>query len=126
MYTRDAQNKVTLSEDTRGKLYYFPDYNRNDPHDPGNIAADTAPFLRSQTLEYTERTTETMQLKGQHKFPIPEVGFKGIFSFLAPELNLDPGPKFVWSQPAGQDAIRFPLARAFICPGRPALHDGFH
>jgi outer membrane receptor protein involved in Fe transport len=72
LYTHTAEDKVTLAEDTRGKEYFFPGYDPNDPTGPGNTQ-DTrfaAPYLRTETLEYTERTTSTLQLNGRHTFPV--------------------------------------------------------
>lgn len=87
MYTRVAEDIATLAEDTRGKEYYFPGYDRDDPRDPGNRERDAAPYLRTQTLEYTERTTHTLQLNGKHTFPIPDWGWDNIFTLLDPELD---------------------------------------
>ena len=70
LYTRTATDKATLAEDTRGKEFFFPGYDPNDPTDPGNEEgnAETAPYLRTETLEYTERTTASLQLTGRHRF----------------------------------------------------------
>jgi TonB-dependent receptor len=87
MYTRAVQDKATLAEDTRGKANAFPGYNPNDPNDPGNQAPDTAPYLRTQTLEYTERTTQTIQLSGHHKLPDFHWAWKECFTILPPELD---------------------------------------
>ena len=89
MYTRVTEDKAILAEDTRGKEYYFPGYNQRNPFDlgnaPGNLSA--APYLRSETLKYTERTTETFQFNGEHTLTIPEVGFDEIFTILSPEID---------------------------------------
>ncbi|MGC9326174.1 MAG: TonB-dependent receptor domain-containing protein, partial [Candidatus Hinthialibacter sp.] len=87
LYTRAAEDKATLAEDVRGKQYYFPGYDRYDPHDPGNLERDAAPYLRTETLEYTERTTQTMQLRGRHHLPDPHVGIKGFLTSLNPEVD---------------------------------------
>lgn len=73
LYTRSAEKQATLAEDTRGKLHYFPDYVRDDPHHPGNRQRDAAPFLRTETLEYTERYTQMFQLGGLHQLPSPTI-----------------------------------------------------
>ena len=78
---------ATLAEDTRGKAYYFPGYDRNDPKAPGNQQRDAAPFLREETLEYTERQTQTLQLSGNHKLPVPEYHLGDHFTTLKPELS---------------------------------------
>jgi outer membrane receptor protein involved in Fe transport len=89
MFTRVAEETATLAEDTRGKSYYFPGYDRNDPRHPGNISDNryAAPYLRTETLKYTERTTETVQLSGRHRIPMPELGIKNIFMLLEPEID---------------------------------------
>jgi len=86
LYTHTAEDIATLAEDTRGKAYYFPGYNPDNPHDPGNLERDSAPYLRTETLEYTERTTETLQFHGQHELPDP--CYSGNFiRMLAPKLD---------------------------------------
>ncbi|MBN1256988.1 MAG: TonB-dependent receptor [Planctomycetes bacterium] len=87
MYTRVAEEVATLAEDTRGKEFYFPGYDPDDPKCDGNQNQDAAPYLRSETLEYTERTTETLQLSGKHRLPIPEFGHERVLKILPPELD---------------------------------------
>ncbi|HNT36972.1 MAG TPA: hypothetical protein PKH07_18425, partial [bacterium] len=87
MYTRTAEDVATLAEDTRGKEFYFPGYDPNDPRHPGNQERDAAPYLRMETLEYTERTTQTLQLRGRHTLLDPDLEIKGGVSFLAPEFD---------------------------------------
>ncbi len=87
MYTRAAQDKATLAEDTRGKAYYFPGYDPYDSMDPGNQNPDAAPYLRAQTLEYTERTTRTIQLSGRHTPWDPQWSIQEYFIFQRPELD---------------------------------------
>jgi len=84
MSTRSATDTATLAEDTRGKKYFFPGYNVNDPTDPGNQARAAAPYLRTETLTYTERTTQTLQLSGKHTLPMPEFGRDGFIKFERP------------------------------------------
>ncbi|WP_169853113.1 TonB-dependent receptor [Anaerohalosphaera lusitana] len=89
MYTHVAENEVTLAEDTRGKEFYFPGYDPTDNTDPGNAmdSRSTAPYLRTETLQYTERTTETLQFSGTHELPDMGFGFGEKFRFLAPEFD---------------------------------------
>ncbi len=87
MYTRVADDTATLNEDTRGKNYFFPGYNPNDPHDPGNQVRTEAPYIRTETLQYTERKTTTAQLNGQHNIEIPEIGLKGFLSLMSPKID---------------------------------------
>lgn len=88
LYTRTAEDKVTLAEDTRGKEHFFPGYDPDDPFDPGNQARDSAPYVRTETLDYTERTTSTVQFSGRHEFPLEDFGAEdGFFGFQAPVLD---------------------------------------
>ncbi|MBZ0258032.1 hypothetical protein K8I31_18350, partial [bacterium] len=87
MYTRATEDKSILAEDTRGKEYYFPGYDVNDPEDPGNRERDAAPYIRTETLQYTERTTQTLQFNGKHTLPNPEWGFDKIIKTLNPVLD---------------------------------------
>jgi len=87
MYTRIAEDAATLAENTRGKEYYFPTYNRFDSRHPGNAQRDLSPYLRTETLTYSERITETFQIRGEHKAPIAEFGMDRILTLLPPELD---------------------------------------
>jgi outer membrane receptor protein involved in Fe transport len=98
MYTRTAEDIATLAEDTRGKKslhrfwpqFYgpeFDDYDMDDPNHPANQERDAAPFIRTQTLEYTERTTNTVQFSGRHTLPDPNVARENFFTLLNPELD---------------------------------------
>ena len=87
MYTRTAEDKAVLAEDTRGKEYYFPGYNPYNPYIEGNLKGDAAPYIRAQTLEYTERTTQTFQLRGTHRFSDPDFSISDKVDFLEPELD---------------------------------------
>jgi outer membrane receptor protein involved in Fe transport len=87
LYTRTAEDKVTLAEDTRGKAYYFPGHDPYDPTTPGHEFPDSAPYLRLETLDYTERTTQTFQIRGTHVLPYEPFGFEEVLVFGAPELD---------------------------------------
>ncbi len=89
MHNRATEDKTILAEDTRGKAYYFPGYNPDNPFDLGNAPdnVDAAPYLRSETLKYTERESDTWQFSGKHSVPTPEFGFDDIFTMLSPELK---------------------------------------
>jgi outer membrane receptor protein involved in Fe transport len=89
LYTHIAEDKATLAVDTRGKEYFFPGYDPNDKTDPGNDPSKllAAPYLRLETLEYTERTTSTLQLHGHDRFPVGEWNLGSSWQFLAPELD---------------------------------------
>ncbi len=100
MFTRVAEDKATLLEDTRGKktlAKFFPDnfnpdffsnYDPKDPDHPGNSeAADAAPYLRQETLQYTERTTQTLQFRGKHKLGELDLSIGELITFLRPEFD---------------------------------------
>lgn len=67
LYTRSAEDSVTVAEDTRGKAHFYPGYDPHDPNSPGFYEFNAAPYLRLETLQYTERTTATLQLYGNHR-----------------------------------------------------------
>jgi len=86
--TQSAEDTTTLAEDTRGKQYYFPGYDMNNPTGPGNgDGRFAAPYLRAETLEYTERSTETVQLSGWHKLLEDDLTDGDILSLKSPELD---------------------------------------
>jgi outer membrane receptor protein involved in Fe transport len=89
LHTRTAEDTATLAVDTRGKEYFFPGYDPNDPTGPGNTPSElnSAPWLRLETLEYTERTTGTLQLTGRHRLPIGDSGPADGFGLRDPELD---------------------------------------
>ncbi|MEZ6194608.1 MAG: TonB-dependent receptor [Planctomycetota bacterium] len=87
LYSRTTESTATLSTDTRGKSYFFPGFDPNDPNSPGSDIVDAAPYIRLETLNYTERTTSTFQINGQHKLPVEGFGVDGLLEFLRPELD---------------------------------------
>jgi len=86
LYTRTAEDTATLAEDTRSKSYFYPGYDPNDPNTNGHQDPLAAPYLRLETLEYTERTTGTLQLSGKHTVPV-SMGSLGALKFESPEIN---------------------------------------
>lgn len=72
LYTRAAEDTATLAEDTRGKEFFFPGYDPSDSMGEGNQEPLAAPYLRTETLEYVERTTRTLQLRGEHNLPVDD------------------------------------------------------
>ncbi|MEZ5975967.1 MAG: carboxypeptidase regulatory-like domain-containing protein [Planctomycetota bacterium] len=88
-YSHEAEDKTILAEDTRGKESYFPGYTPDDPTAPGNISGttDAAPWLRSQSLIYTERTASSMQLAGKHTLPFGTKNPGEGFAWLRPEFD---------------------------------------
>ncbi len=104
MRTHVAENVVVLAEDTRGKEAFYPGYDPYDETDPGNAEAD-APYIRSESIVYTERMTETLQLTGSHVLPIPEIGigypYLGMDEFVT---ILSPEVTWLWARSlAGMD-----------------------
>jgi TonB-dependent receptor len=89
LYTHTAEDQATLSTDTRGKAYYFPGYDVHDPMGEGNKPENIAlaPYVRLETLEYTERTTQTIQLAGWHRLPLDGLNVGDLFKFRAPEFD---------------------------------------
>lgn len=97
LYSHTAEDKTTRSEDTRGKLWMLEqngfdpaDYDPNDIMGIGNGPAEiaSAPYLRLETLAYTERTTGSLQLAGEHKLPFEDwEAIDGAFRFTAPEVD---------------------------------------
>jgi hypothetical protein len=87
MYTRVAEDTATLADDTRGKEYFYPGYDRYDQEHPGNLDPQAAPWLRNETLKYAERTTRTLQVAGRHTLPVPEFGIEGFYRFLPPQVD---------------------------------------
>ena len=73
LYTRATDDTSTLATNTRGKAYYFPGYDPNDPQGPGNSPSEVlaSPYLRLETLDYIERSTSTYILNGKHKLGVP-------------------------------------------------------
>jgi hypothetical protein len=88
LYSRTAEDVATLATDTRGKEYFFPGYDPYDITDPGNEPANrnAAPYLRLETLEYTERMTDSLQLRGEHDLPIDRTDL-GVVTLLPPEFD---------------------------------------
>jgi TonB-dependent receptor len=107
LYTRSAEDKATLAEDTRGKAYYFPGYDPNNSMGPGNTpdTVGAAPYIRTETLEYTERTTQTVQLSGRHKLP-----FEG---FALGETLKFKKPVFDWTLAQSTAGLNQPDKRQF-------------
>lgn len=88
MYSHTAEDKATLALNTRGKEYYFPDYDPGDPTAEGNtVGIDSSPYLRTETLEYTERTATTFQLYGRHRLSADDLELDDSFTFRPPELD---------------------------------------
>ena len=117
LYTHVAEDTATLAIDTRGKEYYFPGHDPNDQTspgaDPGSLAA--APFLRTETLEYTERDTSTLQLRGEHTL-----------SPLGESVPWAKEPKLDWTVSSSAASMDQPDKRQFGALWQPtSLNPGF-
>ncbi len=92
-YTRNAEETAVLEENTRGKKSAFPDHDPYDSSSPGHYQDDDpnelemSPYARTESIEYEERTTETIQLRGDHAFPVPELGLGSWFKLLDPKAD---------------------------------------
>lgn len=115
--TQLTEDKATLMEDTRGTLYQQ------------ELGLDSPPpWHRNETLDYTERAQSTLQLKGQHTIPVPELEFGRFGKTLQPQID--------WSFAHSEAALDQPDKRVFRTqwtPGRsipgigdfPAVHSGY-
>lgn len=120
LYTRTAEDTAVLAEDTRGKDYFFPGYDPNDLSDPGNApdARFAAPYLRTETLAYTERTVQTLAFNGRHVMPFGDVGAADAFMIGRPEID--------WSIATSLATLDEPDKRQFGSLSIPAsLNPGF-
>jgi len=107
LYTRTAEDVATLAEDTRGKEYYFPGHDPDDPHGASNSASgqDMAPYLRLETLQYTERATDSLQLHGAHTLPTRDFDLGDWMSFKQPILD--------WTVSRNEASLNQPDKRQF-------------
>ncbi len=105
LYTRSATDTATLAEDTRGKEFFFPGYDPDDTSTPGHDEPFGAPYLRLETLAYKERTTETIQLNGQHTLTVPDIDLGDQFIMLAPRID--------WYISASEATLNEPDKRQF-------------
>jgi len=115
LHTRTAEDVATLATDTRAKEYFFPGYDPNDPTTPGHTELDQAPYLRLETLEYTERTASSLLLNGVHKLPTSDFSV-GALRFSKPELD--------WTLSASEATMRQPDKRVFGGVWRPEFDEG--
>lgn len=86
--THTTEDTAILAQDTRGKEYFFPGYDPTDRNGAGNGPDDrsSAPYLRTETLEYTEREIETLMFSGDHKLALGGVDL-GFLEFGDPEFD---------------------------------------
>jgi len=88
LYTHSAEDTATLAVDTRSKEFFFPGHDPEDPETPGHgDNTSAAPYIRTETLEYTERDAGSLQLYGRHTLPFEGLRFGRSFEFGRPELD---------------------------------------
>jgi len=92
LYTLLSENQSIRLIDTRGKDYFFPGYNPDDITGVGHDQPDVAPYNRLETLDYSQLSTESVILSGQHKLsfldPNSEDSEKsGVFDLLVPTVD---------------------------------------
>ena len=46
LYSRSSEDVATRAIDTRGKQYFYPGYDPNDPSTPGHSESQAAPYLQ--------------------------------------------------------------------------------
>ena len=102
MRTQLTQDKATLMEDTRGSLY----------RDSLDIEA---PYRRNETLQYTERSQSTLQLRGKHTLELPEFDL-GPFVTLSPEID--------WTVAHSEAGLDQPDKRSFRSTWTPGVTIG--
>ncbi len=86
LFSRTTEDVAILAEDTRSKQFFFPGFDPDDPSSPGYDDFDAAPYIRTETLEYTERETGSLQLHGDHALPLKGWDI-GSLTFKPPELD---------------------------------------
>lgn len=100
-HTRTVTDTATFAEDTRGKQFFFPTHDPNNPpvdvFDPSSpdVVNDAGfgsnsneqPYNRAETLSYTERITRSIQFNGDHTLPTPELPIGERFTLLPPEID---------------------------------------
>ena len=89
LFTHSEESTTVLGEDTRGKQYFFPGYDPDDPDSEGNDPAnlEKAPYLRTESLIDTERETSTLQLHGEHQLPWEGFELGDALAFKQPVLD---------------------------------------
>lgn len=80
LYTQSTRDIASLNEDIRGKSTFYPGFDPNNLSDPNSLGGIvnplSAPNLRFETLDYTERTTSSLQFSGTHALTYQDWGVK--------------------------------------------------
>jgi len=95
-YSRSAEDRATVAEDTRGKLRHATEilggtgYDPNDPNDPAHTGdnQNSARYRRNQTLRYQERSTQSLQWLTEVRLPTGYFGWDGFMEFEDPIVRL--------------------------------------
>ena len=92
LYTNLDVSEAILLQDTRGKEFFFPGYDPDDPTSPGFFDFTSAPWQRFETLNYSSLNTESLILSGEHYlgFLGPDEDAEldqGEFGFGGPSVN---------------------------------------
>jgi len=91
LYTSLSENQAVRLIDNRGKEYFYPGYNPNDPSSPGYYDLTAAPWNRLETLDYSQLGTQSFILNGEHvlSFLDPGAGASkpGEIAFGAPTID---------------------------------------
>jgi outer membrane receptor protein involved in Fe transport len=66
IYTLLSEDQAVRLIDTRGKQFFFPGYDPNDPTSPGVDRPNEAPYNRLETLDYSQVSTQAFILNGEH------------------------------------------------------------
>lgn len=122
--THTAEDIAILAEDTRGKEFYFPGYNPDDPDSPGNQLdnINTAPYLRTETLDYIERTTRTLQFTGEHELQTDELTlFGGDFEFRQPKIDWTVSKNYAKQYEPDKRQFGTYWIPAYVNPGSPVF-----
>ena len=87
LFTRSTLDRATVATDTRGKEFFYPGYDPDDPLTNGHQDLNGAPYIRTDTIEFTKREVDTLQLSGSHVLgEEAKHSFAGL-EFSAPELG---------------------------------------
>jgi outer membrane receptor protein involved in Fe transport len=87
LYARNTTDTATLATDTRGKEFFFPGHDPDDPTSPGHGSLESAPYIRTDTLLFSERNSDTLQLSGRHTLPFEGLELGSAARFGKPELD---------------------------------------
>ncbi|MCB9920265.1 MAG: carboxypeptidase regulatory-like domain-containing protein [Planctomycetes bacterium] len=116
LQTHNAQDRATMAQDTRGKEHFYPGHDPDDPDSPGfgsfGSELTGAPYIRLETLEYTERDTDTLQFHGQHTFD------------LVPDNAVLLDPEFDWTYAKSSSSFDQPDKRQFGAAWTPGYKVG--